>query len=400
MTKLKIDKIILILVLLAFSVEYIGGDGLSVYRLIIFPLSCIGIMRFCFVKKSQRSMRSVPITILFMLYYALCILLFSTDANILFPIFCIPFMCYIEMCVASGLLYSVNVGRIFSLYSLPHLYAFLRPTVDTYIDDGRFNGLHEDANFCGLFLTISLVSSLLLLRYKDRNIYWIAFDIVNVSMTSFMLFLTGSRGALLSMALIGVLLFLVSNLSKAQKGFIIVLLCIGFFYLNSYIESLPSYISPEVSYTDFALTRFKPENMEGGSNRTYLWELSFREILKDPIFPPRKSNLPGKDDFTTHNTYIELMIYLGFIPAFTIIFLYTIMLSKKSFFILKELDSETPSIMLSCLLLLLSQLFFLSAQTQKILWLFIAFMLAYNQRYYNMYKRIFVDNKNVNNYID
>lgn len=83
------------LILIFFSIEYIGDGVLSVYRLIIFPLSCLCLL-LLLSKPKQRYVLSLSFFISVVLgWLAICQLFLN--GNVFSPLFTLPFvLCIIQ----------------------------------------------------------------------------------------------------------------------------------------------------------------------------------------------------------------------------------------------------------------------------------------------------------------
>ena len=75
----KILKKIYILILLLFSVEYLGWGEISVFRVGIIPLCLIGILYIYSERKINKYYTYVLFTTVYMIYFSMC--LFVTNDN-------------------------------------------------------------------------------------------------------------------------------------------------------------------------------------------------------------------------------------------------------------------------------------------------------------------------------
>lgn len=360
---------ILTYILLAFSIEYLGYGQLSVFRVIILPLTLYGLLTIK-APNYGRNVRTSTFLVVFMLYFALCNL--YTDTNPLFAVLCIPFMIYMGKCVSSGLLCRVDVGRIFSLYSLPHFFAFLFMRSHAFLEEGRFNGLHEDSNFCGNYLLIAVVSSMFLLLYKDNTKKAKYFDLFNSVTGIALIILTCSRGAILTFLIFVCYLFYKSHIPKYAKISILVALGFGFVSLNAYIESLSIFVSADSGYVDFILSRFKEENMEGGSNRLEFWSMAYNAMVTKPFIPIGTNFL--NRIFYTHSTYVDICLEIGFVQGIIFCIYYLISTLSKLKLLLRGTDFNY-TLMYCCAILLSIQLSLLSADREKLFWMMVCFIL-------------------------
>lgn len=361
---------ILSIILLAFSIEYLGYGELSIFRVIILPLSLLGLI----IKKDKTNLAIFKrnlFVVLLMSYFALCSAI--TNANVLFAIFNLPFMLYIGKSISSNLFARIDVARIFSLYSVPHIFAFIFLKQLAFLEEGRFNGLHEDSNFCGIYLLLAFAASTLLLLYRKQTDKWMIYDITNSVICSYLIVISGSRGALLTYLLFLSFLIYKSRLSKSLKYTIAAFVFIGYFSLMAYIESLPIYVSTNDGYIDFVLSRFKKENMEGGSNRILFWTWAFDAMKREALIVPIGTNFMGTV-FYTHNTYIDLLLELGLFQGLILVILFFINIVKTLLYILKPIPLQLLVMDVSVIIVSIT-LFLLSADRQKIFWMIVCFLI-------------------------
>ena len=365
---MKQTKIISI-ILLAFSIEYLSFGELSIYRVIILPLSLYGLFKYRSLSGSASKYN--VFVLFFMIYFALCCM--YTETNPLFAVLCLPFMLYIGNTISSGVLSKVNVARIFSLYSLPHIFAYIFLRQYAFLEEGRFNGLHIDSNFCGIYLLVALAASSNLLLFSNEHRYEKLFDFLNCIVCFYFIFITASRGALVTCLLLVAFLLFKSNLNKIFKYFIVVAIMIGSVYLDNYIDSLPIFVSADDGYVDFILSRFKEENLEGGSNRIDFWSMAFSAIFKEAPYIPVGTNFLGRI-FYTHNSYIDLLLELGLIQGSLFICFYVFNLFTTLKYILKPCSIQEMVIYAAAIIVSIS-LFILSADRAKLFWLMVCFII-------------------------
>ena len=360
---------ILTIILLAFSIEYLGYGELSVFRVVILPLVLLGLL---INNKSNAVASKYNILItLFMLYFAICSMI--TGTNPLFVVLCLPFMLYIGKCISTGVILQVNLPRIFSYYSIPHIFAFVFLRNYAFLEEGRFNGLHEDSNFCGLYLLVAFAASslqLLLKNERGKEKYW---DIINSAICLYFIVITGSRGALLTCILVLAFLLFKSNIKRIYKYTVLVLCGIGYVSLSAYIDSLPVFMTADDGYIDFVLSRFKHENMEGGSNRIEFWTWAFDAMSKEPPYVPVGTNFMGRV-FYTHNSYVDLLLELGLIQGAIFVIFYAFNLMNTIRYILKPV-SLVELVMYTSAFVVSITLFLLSADRSKLFWMMFCFVI-------------------------
>lgn len=373
-------KTIFSLIILFFSIEYVGGEGLSVYRAIIFPLSCIGAYLTSGMPRREQSNISIMIWSVYFIYMAFCLL--SNGGNWLFPLFTIPLTIFLVNFYSLKKPIFVSFPPLLVFFGLPHIIAYF---MGMGFENGyRFTGMHKDPNYCGAFLAISLIAGFFLLKRSKR--YLVKSLILFIVLLDLVLiFMTASRGAMLSVILVGVVWIIFSKIGKVWKVGSVIVLSISFFYLIQYINELPFWVSSSESLIDSILCRFKPENAYEGSGRTDLWEYALTKMQNTGYFLPigSKAATEGFGNDNSHNLFVELMVETGMVQGiifdFILAFIVFIVCQKSLWGKMSKEDSDTVSI----LVVYFPILFFLSALMQKTTWLciLIFFSLYHNYSY-------------------
>lgn len=364
------------LILILFSIEYIGDGVLSVYRLIIFPLVCICLI-LLFSKPKQLYVSKLSFFISIVLgWLAICQGLLNS--NILFPLFTLPLVLCVIQFMGLKRRIVVNYSLIFSLYSIPHILSVVFNKYELLA--GRFCGLHNDPNFCGIYLSIAVIGAVFYVLNRENKKFFRILQILNIIISILLIFWTGSRGCMLIFLLVIAFYFYSSKKIYAAVKILITCCAIySYFYIVSYIESLPIWVDPDVDLIDSILCRFQSDKMEGGSHRTLLWQTAFSEMEANSAYIiPIGSEyaMRSTPNGYAHNTFIDFLLEMGLFPGFLfdmVIFI-TILKSCKIIFNKKNNDEMLLLIFLS--LLVLFQLFFLSAYSQKITWLAIVLLFS------------------------
>ena len=380
----RILKIITCVILILFSIEYLGYNNISVYRVGIFPLLIVGCLFISGKPKYNYVNLMIMLMIIYLFLYAFC-LAYLGD-NIMFPLFSIPLVYYFFSFWGLKTPIKIDYAKIFVWYSLPHIVSHILGD-HNFHGTGRFMGLNNDPNFCGIFLVFSIVSAIFLLRRKKTPFYQIIIYSLLLFYALFLLFLTGSRGAMLSLLLLLFVEFWKSKINKIWKLSITILLVVFILRVYDYILTLPDWVSPDVSRIDSVLCRFKPDSMADGSNRTEQWAKILRAFeYQNSIFTPLGNNNVGMKGTYSHNTFIDFLIengvFLGtiFLCSFLFAIIETI---RKSNSIRLKSPEEWEFLYISYALML--QLFFLSAISQKIFWLSLIYIIFLGFRKSHLY---------------
>lgn len=391
----RIIKWIYQLILIFFSIEYVGNGVLSVYRLVIFPLSCLCLILLFSKPKQQYTLNLSFFISLVLGWLTICQGLL--DSNMLFPIFTLPLVLCVIQFIGLKRHVVVNYSLIFSLYSIPHILSVVFNKYELLA--GRFCGLHKDPNFCGIYLSIAVIGAVFYALNQENNKFFRILQILNITISMLLIFWTGSRGCMLIFLLVIAFYFYSSKRIHAAVKILITCCAIySYFYITSYIESLPIWVDPDVDLIDSILCRFQSDKMEGGSHRTLLWQTAFSEMeANSAYFIPIGSEyaMRSTPNGYAHNTFIDFLLEMGLFPGFLfdIVIFITILKSCKNIINKKYNDEFLLLEILS--ILVLFQLFFLSAYSQKITWLVIVFLFSSSRNKHLLKNDTFNNNSDV-----
>ena len=376
------------LILYFFSIEYVGSDGISVFRVLIFPLTLIGV----FLTSSELKSKNYSSIILFVFCFLAWDFISNiiTEGNPLSPIFTFPLLLLVVGVWSNRQWLDVDYVKIFIWYSVPHYLAVLLGL--EYMHETRFCGLHNDPNFCGMFLSISITASIILLLRKNIKIKWKLVYLANAFLSLVLLFATGSRGAMLSMTLLIFFFFLTSRISRFKKIIVLALLSIAVIQIWNYILTLPVWVNPEEDPIGGVLSRFNPENMEGGSGRTDIWSMVIGKLADSNYLIPigLAEAMKGQTNAYVHNTFLEILVQDGVI--FGSIFLLVVIVEyiKAILYEIKIGFHGYDSDLFYVIFVILSQMIFISAGI-KIFW-FLVFTLFCMNKFYKLYGKSFAHN--------
>ncbi len=357
------------------SVEYLGDGVISVFRVVIFPLTLLGVIYTCNAKRKTVKISNV-LWVLYFLWFSLCMV--HTHDNVLFPLMIIFMAIFMNNAIIDnrGLL-EIDYARILVLYGVPHIVVLLLGVAN--FDEGRFAGLHEDPNFCGVFLSISAISAvLLLLHRKDSFFKKLIYALILIADLLLIVF-SGSRGAILTTITMFALLFMMSEVKTWFKITAIIAVILIIHYGLIYIDSLPDWVSPEDSIIDSVLCRFKPESMSDGSGRAELWETAVERIHEHSAYILPVGHVEatrGTHNGFTHNTWLDFLVENGVLVGGVFVVLLLASMFKCYRLILRKKVTQYEKEMIFVSYCVLIQFLSLSAITQKIVWIFIFFLFA------------------------
>lgn len=378
--KRRIAKELFVLLLLFFSIEFIGWGAITIYRVVIFPLSLLLMMvTFSMPRYRVASLVNVGWVIYFMWF---CLCQFLTDDNPLFPLFTIPLALAITNFLLLKEPIEVDFAKIFVLYFIPHIIAIAIGSDYIMAIGGRFCGAHKDANFCGQLLSVSLLSALMLAMRNPKLILKVMYLLILI-IDALLIFWTGSRGTMLSIMLVLVIMLLLTHMKKALKSAIVIGGVLAIVFLWLHIQALPDFVSPGESVIDSVLCRFKSDNMDDGGGRLELWEMAWERMFSGGYFFTPIGHIAatlGSINKFTHNTVLDFLVENGIIVGtimVCVIFMTILKLLKK----IAHKQLTIPETILTYIYICaLSQFFFISAISEKIVWLFILCAVAIRKK--------------------
>lgn len=370
------DKIF-VLIILFLSIEYVGNGTISVYRVIILPLSVIGIISILSNKRKIkiRNLRSIVVFFFMMIWFAIARL--TVNDNWLFPVFNIPLGLFLFLYWNYSPESSVDYRRIFSIYSIPHIIALLTGLATW--QGTRFAGARADSNFCSLELVIAIIASVMLFFNKEEKKGFRIFGFFNAIVSIVLLWLAGSRGAFLSLILISSFIYILSPAKKIYKVCVAFVFFIGFQYVKAYVMGLPDWVDPEQYPVDAFFSRFKPESLQRGSGRADIWEHVIDKLKSGNyfIFPlGREAAMTGMNNDFTHNTFLDFIVENGIIMGFFDLFVVGYAILQTVLALVKKRLSSNNCVFAWLALSISCQLFALSAISDKLFWLMVVFMMS------------------------
>lgn len=230
--------------------------------------------------------------------------------------------------IINSLLYSSSIlGVLCLFFSKPFIGVATRQVL-------TIRGAQMDPNNQAAFLVVAITISLyyFMNRKCKAGYYFVLTGIILVNI--YAMFLTGSRGGLVSLILIILILALLSEKSSKLVSkhtfinFVVIalILTIAFFLAKAY---LPERIFERL---------FNIYGYEGGSERINIWGNAARIFLANPLFGGGWGSYWGYNGYysAVHNTFISIIVdggIIGFI-LFFIPVIYIILNSLKQHYIL------------------------------------------------------------------
>ena len=197
---ISLEKLVVIIIAL-FGIEFYGNNGLTIFRIIILPLIII------FFAKNNYRMPLPGSLIIFILIVPLATRFPSSSgfddlsyhffqhiANVIVLVF------GLMLIKSKRYQYSMLFG--FAILSLPHLLVFPSYLFDggliVGVDDSRYTGLHYDPNFLSFYCNVSLISTIILIRFYSSSLLLYIIVSLNIVAITFSLSRAGIIVACLS----------------------------------------------------------------------------------------------------------------------------------------------------------------------------------------------------------
>lgn len=377
--------ILLNTILFIYQFEFLGYEGLTVYRCLIFPLLVFGLLKYK-IKIRERDLNLL--CIVFLLFIIRLISSFSYGAY--WSLVDVIGQA-VQFIFAYSFIQSYKLEKstlwILSTWSFFHLLCFLTGTdilIREYMGKstdlgGRFCGFHWDPNYLCAWLLVAMWAKIYLLKSIERvylKIILILFVVLDVSMV----FSTLSKGGILTLTLTSLFYFIIYN----KKIAIIITSFIVLFGI--YIGSIYTQLGwGESSLVNRVIYRMFTQSVETGdfTSSRYLFYINYFNMIKysgvgvvsgipEEYFVSEYNN-----DMYPHSLIIGFWIFGGFLfgSIFMLILSYIILKGCiMSFFF------ETIPFLLMFSLVFFFVFFNLSIGGLKITWLFIGIFFALSNK--------------------
>lgn len=373
------------LILFLYQFEFIGYEGLSVYRCLIFPILVYGIFKSK-IRIREKEFKLISfIIILFVIrlissfYYDDYWALIDITGQAVQFIFIYNFL--------QKYTFNKSTLLILSTWSIFHLICFSTGT-DTVIREfmgkgtdigGRFCGFHWDPNYLCAYLLVAMWAKVYLLKTIDKfylKVVLIVFIMLDISMV----FGTLSKGGFLSLILTVLFYFIVYN----KKIAIIIVLFISSFLI--YAGSIYTQLGwNESSFVNRMIYRFFTHSVEAGDYTT--GRSAFYRNYFDMIIYSEKGIIIGipEDKFVNefnnnaypHSLIIGFWLLGGFIFGSLFLFILFCIILKECLF--SVIFKSAPFILMFSLVFFFV-FFNLSIGGLKFTWFFIGALFALSNK--------------------
>ncbi len=366
-------------VVLLLSIEYLTfGEGLSVFRILIFPLSVLGLL---LMRNLNLKQSSTILWFCLLFYFAWVV---GSSYFIGNPGDSIT---YLLIAVFSFFLikyFSSFPDKLNSIYkytywfALPHelVYLLILGGVLSWSDytmgySMRFFGFHRDPNFMTIFISIAVLSKIQYVWIAKSHIIWKLITLATISLDIWLVIMGMSRGGLLCLfALMALQMFAFIPGKKKFLATALMIVSVSSFliYARQFTDVPGSYQS---SFHNM-LARFNTDDFSEGSGRRDIWRENVHDILEFPLTPLGTDLEDRPEAKFTHNTYIDTLLTSGLL--FGSLFVILLVIAQVGGFI-DVLKKGTEAGYLILALVVVSQLFFLSLLTLKLTWFFFILLL-------------------------
>lgn len=308
------------------------------------------------------------ILIIFVLYHSLTAIGFEyPNYSIRFIILYI--IIFIYYCIVRGAINNIPIYRIEKLISISGFIAmgaslayYLLGIISSNMifrgNELNYYGLLIDRSVPRLTGTISTDPNIFVYYATLYFFYTIThleskYNKLGFTLSSILIFLTFSRGGLISIFL-GLFLLLITKkkLNLRLKPFLIITLIILMFM----------FFGKESEYVQYSIMRFQNLTIDGGSGRIYLWGNALKIFFDNPLGIGINSVIPynlkyfGSGNYV-HNTFIEVLLETGII-GFAMFILFWLLIIISSIKIMK-IRNESKYLFLTLVAMML-QMNFLS----------------------------------------
>lgn len=336
LNKKKTIEFVFIVIISLFSIEYISfGEYLSVYRLIIFPLSIIGLVL------SPPKINSENISFYVLIILALLMNIFSSlNADNGFIGMISAFGIFTFVLFVTNYIMQFGVSKhiiwIIALYSLPQYIAFFIwisdfSALNLLNASDRFNGFHKDANFLSAYINFAIVAKLYLLPVasklkKKYLILSIPIDIV-------LILFSQSRVGIFVLILNFFIYLFYKNRKVLTSS--LILLSIVLIYLNQRVSNINS--NSDITIIDAVALRFYKTDLNEGkkSDARVKHFYNFIDIVKKnetTLIGYSLDNYLIKYHQYPHNIFIDIFLEQGLIMG-SFFIIYLLYLFIKSFWL-------------------------------------------------------------------
>lgn len=381
---------IFVAIVLLLAIEYLPlPAGLSIYKIIILPLSVIGFFDLLIVKKkihvsySNVFLFSITIWTTMQAILNKNMVLAGTYLGLLIFILFIASYLY-EFPTAYQ-----KLKKIMVWYSLPHEIIFVLCVFGVLSFSNysvgfsqRFIGLHRDPNLMLIFVSVGAISKYLIVMESTQKKALRLSYVAMIVLDTLIIVYSQSRGGVICFVSIFVLLTVAKLSSSIAKISFIVLMTALSTGLISYTIELKGYSGSYDSSLDNFLARFNSEDFESGSGRTELWGNYLYEVGQSGLLLSTSVDLKEKYKIESHNSLIDSLVVMGggvgsfFVAAllfFMTVAIFQIFLNVRQYGIL------------SIFVLTIMQLLFLSMLGDKFTWVCIVGL--FNHANFNFVKK-------------
>jgi O-antigen ligase len=189
---------------------------------------------------------------------------------------------------------------------------FIEVSYEIY-EFGRFLGSVGNPNKLSKTMILSIFSSLMLLKIKERSFVAQLLLYMNIVFAFFIIFLTASKQALI-LAPIFLIFATKFNAKVLKLVFYLPVVSVLFYYSLSYIpDELLNFDLVTYRIEKFIFTFYENDDGASTSERQFLINAGLNQFYEHPFFGVGMNNFRHFFTKYAHNTYLELIVGLGII---------------------------------------------------------------------------------------
>jgi hypothetical protein len=272
------------------------------------------------------------------------------------------------------------------------------------MDDGRFYGLMNNPSTVSKLILISLLFSFSFYLFEQKNkLFKICFFVITIGLMS-LIFWSGTRAAILSSCIgFALITFLYIKYNFSKKDTLIALtsvfliFCLGFLIIPDLSKKViinRVFTQNVNNLTILELKDIKTINIfkktmgtkSSGTSETRLtiWPYFIKKIIRNPLGmgPAYYTHTftrvgPNNDLAGAHNSFLEIILYGGWVAIISFLFLLTIAIKNLIFSIKYNFDKKIPVALLSALVALTIALSFDDHFRLYWFWILLALSISY-----------------------
>ena len=373
-------KRIFYVVLAILAVEYFPlPGGFSLFRVVVAPLCVIGTLLLLSRRYSIGQWAGLAVISMLWLLGTATALHASSTASLATTLGVVLFLVFVYLHLAT---YRVDrtVVTIVALFSLPHFITLVLFWIglsnEAYTDlPYRFDGLHRDPNFMCIYVLVSFVAKLVLIRKSGLTVRCLLY--LGIAADLAMTMLSVSRGGVLAFG-VAVLAWLYLTVNRKS---LVVAAPIAAAALFAMPTVLPAALSTSFSPVQQVIYRFTSTNLASSEDniRLYIWDRAIDSIRESGlIFGYSLDRFVAQFGRFPHNTFIDACLEAGLIGGLLLVAI--VLVTSIVMFRPKNRPRGYALLVPMMCVVIWSTTIFLSFYQTKLFWLVLVMAVAYVTR--------------------